>query len=127
MAKFYDFESVNYDESNEDEYKLYNGDQYDIPDVDQEEFIAEEWIEKAILDGHINYLEYNKFTNPIMIGIGGFGKVFKYEWRENELTVALKCLKVDTSINERIVEDFVNELKLLLSVSNHQNVIYSME
>ncbi|KAF0380392.1 hypothetical protein F8M41_012166 [Gigaspora margarita] len=36
-----------------------------------------EWLEKAVSDRHINYLEYNKFTNPIEIGSGGFGKVFK--------------------------------------------------
>ncbi|KAF0378178.1 hypothetical protein F8M41_012443 [Gigaspora margarita] len=48
--------------------------------------IPEEWLDKAISDGHINYLEYNKFTDPVVIGIGGFGTVFKYEWRDSELT-----------------------------------------
>ncbi|KAF0400041.1 kinase-like protein [Gigaspora margarita] len=85
--------------------------------------IPEKWLEKAITDGHINYLEYNKFTNPKMIGIGGFGEVFKCEWKDCEFIVALKCLKVDTSIEEKIVEDFIDELKLLRKVSSHQNVI----
>ncbi|KAF0542819.1 kinase-like protein [Gigaspora margarita] len=31
--------------------------------------ISEEWLEKAILDGHINYLDYNKFTQPVVIDI----------------------------------------------------------
>ncbi|KAF0465400.1 kinase-like protein [Gigaspora margarita] len=86
--------------------------------------ITEEWLEKAISDGHIDYIEYNKFINPIEIGIGGFGKVFKYEWKDCELTVALKCLKVDTSIDdEKIIKDFIDELKLLRKVSYHPNVI----
>ncbi|RIB22469.1 kinase-like domain-containing protein [Gigaspora rosea] len=85
--------------------------------------VQEEWLEKAISEGHINYIDYNKFTEPIEIGIGGFGKVFKSEWRDSELTVALKCLKVYTSIDEKIIKDFINELKLLRSVSNHPNII----
>ncbi|RIB17950.1 kinase-like domain-containing protein [Gigaspora rosea] len=127
MAKFYDFESVNYDEYDEDEYNLYDGEPYDIPDVDQdyelssvtsstgnniqnEESIPEAWLEKAISDQHINYIEHNKFTNTIVIGEGAFGKVFKYEWKDCELTVALKCLKVDTSIDEKIIKGFTDEV-----------------
>ncbi|KAF0477227.1 kinase-like protein [Gigaspora margarita] len=60
---------------------------------------------------------------PIIIGIGGFGRVLKYEWRDSELMVALKCLKVYTSIDEKIIKNFINELKLLRRVSNHTNVI----
>ncbi|KAF0538407.1 kinase-like protein [Gigaspora margarita] len=80
--------------------------------------VPEEWLEKAISDGHINYLEYNKFTNPIEIGNGGFGKVFRYDWGDCELTVALKCFKV-----EETIKDFINELKLLRKVCYHPNVI----
>ncbi|KAF0415578.1 kinase-like protein [Gigaspora margarita] len=86
--------------------------------------IQEEWLEKAILERHIKSIDYNKFTDPIVIGEGGFGKVFKCEWKDCELTVALKCLKVDTtSIDEKIIKDFIDELKLLRSVSSHQNII----
>ncbi|KAF0471128.1 calmodulin-dependent protein kinase [Gigaspora margarita] len=73
------------------------------------ENIPKGWLEKAISEGHINYIDYDKFTDPIEIGIGGFGKVSKYEWRDSELTVALKSLKVDTNIDERIIKDFINE------------------
>ncbi|KAF0485821.1 kinase-like protein [Gigaspora margarita] len=85
--------------------------------------IPKEWLEKAIEEGHINYINNNKFTNPIEIGIGGFAKVLKYEWRDSELTVALKCLKIDTSIDKRIIDDFINELKLLRRVDYHPNII----
>ncbi|KAF0521653.1 kinase-like protein [Gigaspora margarita] len=85
--------------------------------------VQEEWLEKAIFERHINSINYNKFTDPIVIGEGGFGKVFKYEWKDCELTVALKCLKVDTSIDEKIIKDFIDELKLLRSVCYHPNII----
>ncbi|KAF0561616.1 kinase-like protein [Gigaspora margarita] len=58
-----------------------------------------------------------------MIGSGGFGNVFRYEWKECELTVALKCFKVDTYTDEKIIKDFINELKLLRGVTYHPNVI----
>ncbi|KAF0529558.1 kinase-like protein [Gigaspora margarita] len=85
--------------------------------------IPKEWLEKAISDGHINYIEYNKFTDRIEIGTGGFGKVFKYEWKDSSLIVALKSLRVDKNIDENIIKDFINELKLILRVCNHPNVI----
>ncbi|KAF0550257.1 kinase-like protein [Gigaspora margarita] len=60
----------------------------------------EEWLQKSISDGHINYLEYNKFTDLTIIGPGAFGKVFKCKWKDCELM-----------------------LKLLRRVSNHPNII----
>ncbi|KAF0515144.1 kinase-like protein [Gigaspora margarita] len=79
-----------------------------------------ELIEKTISDGYINYLEYNNFTDPIEIDVGGFGKGFKHEWKDSESTVVLKCLNVDTSLNEKNIKDFINELKLL---HDHPNII----
>ncbi|KAF0378683.1 kinase-like protein [Gigaspora margarita] len=85
--------------------------------------VQEEWLEKAIDERHINYIEYNRFTDPFKIGSGGFGNIFRYEWKDCELTVALKFLKVDTSTDENIIKDFINELKLLRGVTYHPNVI----
>ncbi|KAF0550658.1 kinase-like protein [Gigaspora margarita] len=82
-----------------------------------------EWLEKTISDGHINYLEFDRFTEPTEIGSGGFGKVFKYEWKDSYLTVALKCLKVNISIDEKAIKGFINELKLLRKVYYHPNII----
>ncbi|KAF0545009.1 kinase-like protein [Gigaspora margarita] len=65
--------------------------------------VREEWLKKAISDGHITCINYNKFSVPIVIGIGGFGKVLKYELSDSELTAALKCLKVDTSLDEKLL------------------------
>ncbi|KAF0356615.1 kinase-like protein [Gigaspora margarita] len=84
----------------------------------------EEWLEKAISEEYINNVKFDKFTDPIHIGMGDFGRVYKYEWKDCDLTVALKCLKVDPDgLDEKIVKDFVKELKLLLKVSNHPNMI----
>ncbi|KAF0550866.1 kinase-like protein [Gigaspora margarita] len=85
--------------------------------------ISEEWLEKAIFDEHINYLEYNKFTYPIMIGTGGFGNVYKYYWKDCELPVALKCFKVNPSLDKKLINGFIDELKLLRKVSYHPNII----
>ncbi|KAF0503045.1 kinase-like protein [Gigaspora margarita] len=85
--------------------------------------VQEEWLKKAIDERHINYIEYNKFTDPFIIGSGGFGSVFRCEWRDSGLTIALKCLKADTIVDEKIIKDFIYELKLLKSVSNHPNII----
>ncbi|KAF0554949.1 kinase-like protein [Gigaspora margarita] len=84
---------------------------------------SEEWLDKAISDGNINFLEYNKFKNPMEIASGGFGKVFKYEWKDGEIIVAFKCLKFDKNLKENIIEDFINELKLLRRVDHHPNII----
>ncbi|KAF0548832.1 kinase-like protein [Gigaspora margarita] len=60
-----------------------------------------------------------------MIGIGAFGKVFKYEWKDCDLTVAFKCLKVDDELclDEKTLKDFIKELKLLRRVDYHPNII----
>ena len=76
--------------------------------------VQEEWLEKAIDERHINYIEYNKFTDPVVIDIGGFGSVFRYEWRDSGLTVALKCLKADTIVDESIIQGFIYEVLFIV-------------
>ncbi|KAF0525242.1 kinase-like protein [Gigaspora margarita] len=69
----------------------------------------EEWLEKAVSDGHINDIKFKKFTNPKKIGKGGYATVYKYEWKDCKLTVALKRIEVDKDLNKNIVDDFVSE------------------
>ncbi|RIB28310.1 kinase-like domain-containing protein [Gigaspora rosea] len=57
--------------------------------------ISKGWLIKILSDEHIDYIEYNKFTNPSIVRSGGFGIVFKCKWEERGLKVALKCLKID--------------------------------
>ncbi|KAF0412366.1 kinase-like protein [Gigaspora margarita] len=69
----------------------------------------EELLEKAVFDGHINYIEFKKFTIPKKIDIRSYVTVYKYEWKDCELTVALKRIEVDKDLNKNIVDDFVSE------------------
>ncbi|KAF0350254.1 kinase-like protein [Gigaspora margarita] len=86
--------------------------------------ILQESIERAIYGGYVNYLEYDKFTDRVELGIGrNLGSVFKSEWKDCYLTVALKSLNVDTSPNEEIIKNFINGLKLLRKVDCHPNII----
>ncbi|RIB26208.1 kinase-like domain-containing protein [Gigaspora rosea] len=81
--------------------------------IQNEESITENWLEKAISDKHINYIEFNKLYKHHC------GRRYRL-WKDVELTVALK---VDTSIDEKIIKDFIDEFKLLQRVSYHPNII----
>jgi hypothetical protein len=40
------------------------------------------WIEEVIEKEHLNYYEYNQFSNIQEIGAGGdFGKVYRANWK----------------------------------------------
>jgi len=47
------------------------------------------WIEEAIIKKHIKYYEYDRFSNIQEIGSGGFGKVFRVNWKNFEQHLAL--------------------------------------
>ncbi|KAF0541364.1 kinase-like protein [Gigaspora margarita] len=72
--------------------------------------IPEEWLEKAIRDGHINYLEYNKFTDPVVIGVGVL---------ERFLNTSGKTLNYQLLLNALESTNII----LLRKVSNHLNII----
>ncbi|RIB12262.1 kinase-like domain-containing protein [Gigaspora rosea] len=82
-----------------------------------------DWLKRAISEGHINYFDYEKFTEISLINNGGFGTVNKARWNECKLTVALKSIKNDIKINDKIINDFIKELKTLQKVSFHPNII----
>jgi serine/threonine protein kinase len=48
------------------------------------------WIEEAIVNEHLNYYEYNQFTNVQEIGTGSFGKVYRANWKNSGKQFALK-------------------------------------
>ncbi|KAF0471953.1 kinase-like protein [Gigaspora margarita] len=85
--------------------------------------MSERWLEKAVSDGQVIKFEYEKFTKGLKIGDGGFGTVYKYEWKDKNITVALKCLKVDINLNREVTKEFIRELKVLHKVCNHPNII----
>ncbi|KAF0424588.1 kinase-like domain-containing protein [Gigaspora margarita] len=78
------------------------------------------WLEDAIANDHINYFEFSSFTNNDYIAEGGFGKVYKYLWKNCRLTVALKCLKVKNDFDEKDVKDFVREHSKNILIDQNQ-------
>ncbi|RIB24271.1 kinase-like domain-containing protein [Gigaspora rosea] len=69
----------------------------------------------AIFDNHINYHDYDEFSEITKIDEEEFGSVYKSVWnKNNRLMIVLKCLKVkEDYLNELIVQNFAN--KVLLS------------
>src|SRR5438477_13102602 len=49
------------------------------------------WIEEAIDKEHLKYYEYKQFSNIEKIGTGGFGNVFRANWKNLD---ALKSRKL---------------------------------
>ena len=48
------------------------------------------WIEEAIARKHIKYYEYDHFSNIQEIGSGGFGKVYRANWKNSDQYLTLK-------------------------------------
>ncbi|RGB37538.1 kinase-like domain-containing protein [Rhizophagus diaphanus] len=75
------------------------------------------WIEEAINNEHINCYEYKDFYNLEGIGSGGFGEVYRANWKDSHNIYALKSLKVSEA------KKFVDELKIQRKVNVHDNII----
>ncbi|GES99200.1 kinase-like domain-containing protein [Rhizophagus clarus] len=76
------------------------------------------WLEKSIIDEHINYYEYSDFKNIRPIGRGSYGIVYRANWK-NEHFFALKSFNNDN----QTLEEIIKELKLHRSVDIHANII----
>ncbi|RIB24272.1 kinase-like domain-containing protein [Gigaspora rosea] len=74
------------------------------------------WLENAISQQHIRKFDYNEFETFKRIGEGGFGTVFKAEWKYHGLPVVIKSLK------DNMRQEFFKELQILLKVSFHPNI-----
>ena len=68
------------------------------------------WIEIKIEDGDINYFEYNDFRNIEKMNEGGFGVVYKADWNNGGIKVALKTLLNISMIDEAKKEKFLKEV-----------------
>ncbi|CAB4373851.1 unnamed protein product [Rhizophagus irregularis] len=77
------------------------------------------WIENGIVDEYINYHNYNEFKNVQRIGFGAFGNVYRATWESSDTVVALKSFEIDNCI----MKEVVNEIKLLHKVNFHMNII----
>src|ERR1051325_9907255 len=59
----------------------------DNPSHEQNKWVS--WLEGAIAEDYIQYYDYNHFSNRQEIGSGGFGKVYRVNWK-NTKDVELK-------------------------------------
>ncbi|POG65711.1 uncharacterized protein OCT59_024378 [Rhizophagus irregularis] len=80
------------------------------------------WIEEAIDKEHLNHYEYNQFTNIQEIGAGGFGKVYRANWKNTKKQLALKTF---FNLNYVTMKEIVRELKIQRKVDFHDNIIRS--
>lgn len=74
---------------------------------------SEELLEKAV-----PYFEYDQFANGVRIKLGYFRDVYKYEWKNCNLTVVLKYLNVEPNFTK------VEVIKKILKCAYiHPNII----
>ncbi len=66
-----------------------------------------DWIENVIKEGELTCYDYNQFSNIEQIGIGGFGKVYRANWKNGlEQCLALKSFfNLDIVILKEIVHE----------------------
>src|SRR6266498_4478763 len=66
------------------------------------------WIEEAIDKEHLKYYEYKQFSNFQQIGSGGFGKVYRANWKNFEKHFALKSFfNLDNVTVKEIVREVI--------------------
>ncbi|RGB36158.1 kinase-like domain-containing protein [Rhizophagus diaphanus] len=78
-----------------------------------------DWIKKAIEEEYLQYYDYKQFSDIRQVGTGGFGTVFRANLKNSEQQFALKSFKLNNTSKEEII----NELKILLKVDFHNNII----
>jgi serine/threonine protein kinase len=71
------------------------------------------WIEESITKKHIKYYEYEQFHNIKEIGSGGFGKVYRANWKNSPKYFALKSF---FNLNNATVKEIVNEVISILQL-----------
>ncbi|UZO03484.1 uncharacterized protein OCT59_023891 [Rhizophagus irregularis] len=77
------------------------------------------WIEEEISKKLIKYYEYDQFYDIQEIGSGGFGKVYRANWKNSHKRYAIKSF---FNINDATVKALVREIQLQREVDFH-NVI----
>src|SRR6266536_6000674 len=78
-----------------------------------------QWIEDGFTNEYINYHDYDEFQNIKCIGTGGFGNVYRANWKSSKTIVALKSLKNDDGFMKELVNEVCNSI-------NYYRFIYSL-
>src|SRR6266542_944056 len=68
------------------------------------------WIEIAIANDYFKYYEYKNFNNIKVIGSGGFGKVYRANWKNSNQYFALKCFTKPDNASYATFEEIVREV-----------------
>ena len=69
---------------------------------------SNEWIVEYISSKNIKYYDYKHFSNLEVIGKGGFGKVYRANWKNIKQPFALKSFN---DFNDVSVKEIVREVK----------------
>ncbi|RIA92698.1 kinase-like domain-containing protein, partial [Glomus cerebriforme] len=78
------------------------------------------WIEEAISNKLIKHYIFENFYNITEIGSGGFGIVYRANWKNSYKCFALKSF---INFNNATVKEIVHEIKLQREVDFHDNII----
>ncbi|CAB4438161.1 unnamed protein product [Rhizophagus irregularis] len=78
------------------------------------------WIEEAVDKEHLKFYEYKEFNNIQPIGTGGFGNIYRANWKNSKKQFALKSF---FSLNSFTMKEIVRELKIQREVDFHDNII----
>ncbi|CAB5381628.1 unnamed protein product [Rhizophagus irregularis] len=78
------------------------------------------WIEEAISKEYFRLYEHKYFSNVQKIGTGGFGKVYRANWKNSDQCLALKSF---FNVDDIIAKEIVHELKLQRDIQFHNNII----
>ena len=68
------------------------------------------WIEESIANEIIKYYDYNHFNNIQEIGFGGFGKVYRANWKSSYSYLALKSF---FDFNNITAKEIINEVIMI--------------
>ncbi|CAB4417769.1 unnamed protein product [Rhizophagus irregularis] len=74
------------------------------------------WLERSIIEKHIELYEYSDFKNIQLIGSGAYGNVYRVNRNNSDHSFALKSFNYD----KQTLKEVVKELKLHLSVNYHE-------
>src|SRR4051794_10483665 len=72
-----------------------------------------DWIEEAIIKKYFKYYEYEHFSNLQEIGSGGFGKVYRANWKNSLRYLALKSF---FNLNNATAKEIVHEVIKIYNV-----------
>ncbi|CAG8758419.1 7973_t:CDS:2, partial [Ambispora leptoticha] len=89
----------------------------------------EDWLETAIKGKYIKLFDYKQFKICEPLGEGGFGKVWRAEWKANSsltLNFAVKSIKnlQNSTTDNKIYREMVKELQLLHDMTMSPNVLH---